>query len=76
MTPELFDQTLRALLRAKPFQPFEVELVHGGRFTVDRPDAVAFSGGSAGFIPEEGLIQFFDWQNTRQLGRGANGAPA
>src|SRR5262249_20495659 len=76
MTPELFEQTLRALLPSKPFRPFEVELLHGERLTVDRPDAVHVGGGAAGFIAEDGEIYFFNWQNTRQMGRDANGVAA
>jgi hypothetical protein len=76
MTRDSFEQTLRALLRRKPFEPFEVELLDGERFLVDRSDAVSMGGGAAGFIAEDGEIYFFDWQKTRQLGKEVNGASA
>jgi hypothetical protein len=68
MTPAAFEESLRALLRRQPFQPFLVELINGETFTVDRSDAVALGGGAAGFIAEKGDIYFFDYRNVRRLG--------
>jgi hypothetical protein len=76
MTRELFEESLRALLRREPFQPFAVELTGGERFTIDNPDAVSLGGGAAGFIAEDGSIHFFDWEKTRSLGHDVNGTPA
>jgi hypothetical protein len=69
-------ETLRGLLRRQPFHPFEVELIDGTRFTVDRADAVSLGGGTAGFIGEDQEIYFFDLENTRQLGGSVNGVSA
>lgn len=74
MSATSFEQTLRSLIHHQPFQPFEVELINGERFTVDRPDAVALNGGYAGFIAEDGPIYFFDFKNVRRLGDETNGA--
>jgi hypothetical protein len=71
MTADEFTEVLKALLHREPFVPFEVELVHGERFTVDRPDVVAYDGGAAGFISPDEEVHFFDYRNTRSLG----GAP-
>jgi hypothetical protein len=76
MTLGQFEESLRALLRRQPFEPFEVELLDGERFTVDRNDAVSIGGGSAGFIGEDGMVRFFDWRNTRRLGTSISNAPA
>ncbi len=74
MTPELFEESLRSLLRREPFEPFTVALADGERFTVDRADAVSFGGGAAGFIAEDGLVHFFDWKKTRHMSQEVNGA--
>jgi hypothetical protein len=69
-----FGDTLRDLLRRQPFQPFEVELAHGEHFTVDRADAVALNGDSAGFIAEDGSIHFFTSENTARFVSAVNGS--
>lgn len=76
MNPTTFEESLRSLLRRRPFQPFPVELINGETFTVDRPDAVSLGGGAAGFIAEDGEIYFFDSGNVRRLGNEINGTPA
>ena len=58
MSEQQFTEELRALVRQRPFVPFVVELVDGGRIVVDYP-AVAFADGAAGFLSEaEGLVPF------------------
>jgi hypothetical protein len=76
MTIEEFEGTLRALIRREPFEPFEVELLDGERFVVDRPDAVGFNGGAAGFIGPDGTIHFFNNEEVHSLGGNSNGASA
>jgi hypothetical protein len=76
MTIEEFEDTLRALIRREPFEPFAVELLDGERFVVDRADAVAFNGGAAGFIGPDGTIHFFNNEEVRMLGGGPNGSSA
>src|SRR5207253_2056404 len=48
MKPQEFDESLRVLLRRRPFVPFKVELAEGRSFVVDDPNAVAFCNGAAG----------------------------
>jgi hypothetical protein len=74
MSPFEFERVMRALIHRQPFEPFQVELIAGERFTVDRADAVALNGDAAGFIAEDGSIHFFDSQTVRQLGQEGNGA--
>lgn len=74
MTTASFTDTLRGLLRRRPFQPFEVELSRGSRILVDRPEAVALNGGSAGFIAGDGSIHFFSNETTERINDGANGS--
>jgi hypothetical protein len=66
MTPELFDQTLRERTVREPFRPFVVELKDGTRIQVRHP-AVAFGGGAAGFIDEEGALVGFSWREVAQM---------
>jgi hypothetical protein len=64
--PEEFDQTLRKLVKAEPFVPFEVEMDDGRRIPIRQPN-LAFGGGSAGFIDpdyEDGAIVDFSHQHV------------
>jgi hypothetical protein len=76
MTIEEFENALRSLMRREPFEPFAVELLDGERFVVDRPDAVGFNGGAAGFIGPDGTIHFFNNEDVRSLGGERNGSSA
>jgi hypothetical protein len=40
MTQDNFDKILRAFLALKPFRPFTLELVSGGRVEVNHPEAL------------------------------------
>jgi hypothetical protein len=73
MTRKQFQQTLRSLIRRQPFQPFEVALTHGERFTVDRADACGFNGGAAAFIADDGSIHFFNNKTTQDMTAHSNG---
>jgi hypothetical protein len=67
MTRETFDDTLRKLMRRRPFFPFAVELDNGERIEVDAPNSVAFDGGGAAFLNEHGEATFFACEQVRQF---------
>ena len=73
MQSDAFERSLRGFSRRLPFQPFEVELVSGSRFTVDHPEALVFRGGLAVCIALDGTPTLFDHESVSQLS-GANGA--
>jgi hypothetical protein len=76
MTKKQFDESLRSLLRRRPFEPIEVALRDGKRFIIDRADAVSTDGGAAGFIDAEGEIHFFNSENVQEIGNSINGVSA
>jgi hypothetical protein len=60
MSIEQFERELRELLRAEPFQPFEIVVSSGRTIYIDEP-AIAFGGGKGGFIgPGDAPVEFFD----------------
>ena len=59
--------TLRTLARAEPFRPFAIELVSGTRFEVHHPEALAWSGGVAVYIPPDGGPIIFDDESVSQI---------
>ncbi len=65
MTAEQFDSELRTLLRAKPFQPFNIVFMNGETLFVDAP-AVAFDNGSGGFISKD-LVHFLKCEEVREF---------
>jgi len=67
MLVENFDNVIKALKARKPFQPFTVELVSGGRFEVDFPDALAIREGVAVFFAPGNVPIFFDHESVSQL---------
>ncbi len=70
MTAKEFHERILSLIRRRPFVPFEVELISGERFIVDRPHAVACDGGSAIFgEADDGPIHLFDYTDTKDMGR-------
>lgn len=66
MSKEDFERQLRTLLGSRPFRPFLVEQKDGDLFTVDDPEAVAFSNGAAGFIGPE-IVHFFDFESVKEM---------
>jgi hypothetical protein len=40
MTRESFDKVLKTFYRRRPFQPFTLELINGGRIEVNHPEAL------------------------------------
>ena len=67
MESESFDRSLRALCRRVPFQSFTVEVQSGTRFRVERPEALAFNGGTAVYIAPDGTPTLFDHRSISQL---------
>ena len=67
MTPQNFQQTLRAFSRRQPFRPFVVELVSGDRFRVRHPEALSMRGTVAMFIGPNAAVKLFDSDNVSQL---------
>ena len=67
MTQESFDDTLRTLMRRRPFLPFAVELDNGERIEVDAPNSVAWDGGGAAFLNEHGEASFFTCEQVQQF---------
>ena len=67
MTAQEFQDRLLSHLHRRPFVPFEVELLCGDKFVVDRENSVSWGGGAAGFAAEEGEgeIYLFDYTRTR-----------
>ena len=49
-----------ALLERRPFQPFVIELMHGPRFEVDNPRAIAMRDGIAFYFAPGGVPHWFD----------------
>jgi hypothetical protein len=67
MTQETFENTLRTLMRRKPFQPFIVELANGERIEVDAPGSVAWGGGTAVYLNQHGEPMQFDCDEVHQF---------
>ena len=62
-----FESVLQAFVRRRPFKPFTVELVSGGRFIVDHPEALALRGAVAVYIDSGGRYTLFDNTGVNQL---------
>lgn len=58
-----FESQLRELLRREPFEPFTIVVADGRTIYVDKP-SIAFGGGRGGFIPAEGSVEFFDYEQV------------
>ena len=67
MEAENFDQTLIALRRRVPYQPFSVVLVNGDRYEVDRPDAIVIRDGVAVYVAPGGAPVIFDHEGVIQV---------
>src|ERR1700676_5577737 len=67
MTAEHFQETLEALIFAKPFKAFTIELNTGQRFEIDHPLATTARGGHAVFISPGGVLVFFDHESVNQI---------
>jgi hypothetical protein len=67
MEAQTFDQSLIALKKRNPFQPFTVVLVNEDRFEVDYPDAVVVRDGVAIFVAAGGIPVIFDHEGVSQF---------
>ena len=67
MTPESFDESLRAMVRRTPFRSFTVELVSGDRIQVDHPEALVYREGTAVYFGPRGRLTLFDHESVSQL---------
>ena len=67
MTPDELEQRLRTLVRRQPFRPFTVILLTGERIEVDVPEAVAWGGGTAGYLSASGEPFLFDSSRVREI---------
>src|SRR5437016_1901892 len=67
MTPQAFDQRIRWLTAQRPFQPFEIELISGERFTVDRPEAINSYCGKGAFLDASGELHLLDSKTVWRL---------
>jgi hypothetical protein len=75
---DIFDRSLRALARLKPFRPFKVELTSGGQFEVEHPEALSVYAGQAVYFAKDGEIMLFDHESVARLikpskSKGPNG---
>ena len=67
MTADNFDQTLVAFKSRRPFRPFTVALVNGGRFEVDHQDALVVRDGVAIYVAPGGVPTIFDHEGVSQF---------
>jgi hypothetical protein len=67
MTVQEFEETIFRLLRAEPFESFDVELVTGEVLQVEQPEWVATTGNCASFWTGDGPLISFDPRNTRRF---------
>lgn len=77
MSPEGFDRSLHALQHRQPFRRFAVELMSGGHFEIDHPEALVFRGGVAVYVSADGVPTLFDHESVNRLiGETEETAPA
>jgi hypothetical protein len=77
MKSTIFDQAVRGLLERKPFQPFAIELEEGGRFVVDKPEALmAPTFGKTVYFRTDGSFDFVYSENVQKLVELTNAPPA
>lgn len=62
-----FCRTFETLLGRRPFQPFEVTLVHGERVTIRSPKFVAYRDGAAIYTDESKKFVMFHHVETAAI---------
>jgi hypothetical protein len=62
-----FTETVIAFINRKPFQPFTVVTVSGGRYEVDHPHALAVRDGLALFAGPGRVPVFFDNEGVSKV---------
>lgn len=71
-----FEATVMSYKRRRPYQPFTLELVNGGRVEIDHPDAIALREGMAFYIAPGRIPHFFDHEGVcRIIGDLAGDSP-
>ena len=70
MTADVFEDTVRTLSQARPFQVFVVELHGGTRYEIDHPGALAYRKGMAVFLRPGGGPVVFDFTSVNQVHLG------
>jgi hypothetical protein len=70
MTTNQFEQTIRPLLQAQPFQPFVIERAVGDQFLVYAPTAVRYhEGGRAIYFHADGNMDFINCEVVTKIYR-------
>jgi hypothetical protein len=65
-----FTKSVGALLKNRPFRPFEIQFVDGERLIVEHPEAVRYSGqGTAVYFDTKGELSLFDHEGVAKLGQ-------
>jgi hypothetical protein len=67
MEAAAFDIALRSFVNRKPFKPFEVEFVSGGRLQVDHPEALITRHGVAFHFATDGNPTLFDHESVSKV---------
>lgn len=76
MESEIFERSLRAFVRRRPFESFVVRFVDGTAVTVDHPEALVQRGGVAVFVSAAGEPILFDHRSASQLSGSLDAASA
>ena len=66
MSAEQFENEIRSLIRARPFQPFLVVLEDGQTLHINKPKA-AINAGGAGVVDADGEIHLLECEQVREL---------
>ncbi len=67
MTTELFDKTLQAYQRRRPFRSFSVRFVSGEHIDVDHPEAMVIRGGVGVYVSAAGVPTLFDHESVSEV---------
>jgi hypothetical protein len=77
MDQKNFAKSLAALLKRRPFRPFDIQFVDGERLTIQHPEAVRYSGeGTVVFFGKKGDLALFDHEGVAKLGHRGREAAA
>ena len=67
MTADFFNQSLEALMAARPFGRFVIELNTGQRYEIGHPRAAAFEDGAGVLLAPGKIPVFFDHDSVTQI---------
>jgi len=62
-----FENTLRHLVRARPFRAFAFVMKDGPTIVAEVPNAVAFNGGGAICVTEASEVFLLDCENVEEI---------